>query len=230
MLNTTQKNRKVGRVFAGRSGSVRRQRGVVLMISLIILVALSIAGIALVRSVDTTNVIAGNLAFQQAATRAADAGTEDAIVNVLQNPGGLSTVELQSDHTGATGRGYVASMADNPANAAAWDALWRATINPNPIATPTAPRSCIERVCSLPVDAAGNCVSYTIQRMCAQAGDPRLDATGCIRATRKMAGEGEDISAGRKPLSQITQYYYRVTTRVVGPRNTTSFIQTIIAR
>ena len=207
-----------------------RERGVVLIFALIVLVVMIMASIALVRSVDTTNIIAGNLAFQQAATRAAEAGTEDAIVFVLQNPGGLSTVDLQSDHTGATGRGYVASMADNPANAAAWDALWRATINPNPIATPTAPRSCIERVCSLPVDAAGNFVSYTIQRMCAQAGDPRLDATGCIRATRKMAGEGEDISAGRKPLSQITQYYYRVTTRVVGPRNTTSFIQTIIAR
>ncbi|MBK7423656.1 MAG: hypothetical protein IPJ48_11460 [Propionivibrio sp.] len=45
-----------------------RQGGVVLMIALIILVALTIGGIALVRSVSTTSIIAGNLAFQQAAT------------------------------------------------------------------------------------------------------------------------------------------------------------------
>ena len=43
--------------------SRRKQSGVVLFISLIILVAMSLAGIALIRSVDTSNLIAGNLAF-----------------------------------------------------------------------------------------------------------------------------------------------------------------------
>jgi Tfp pilus assembly protein PilX len=40
------------------------QQGVVLLMALIMLVALTLAGIALVRSVDTTNLIAGNLAFK----------------------------------------------------------------------------------------------------------------------------------------------------------------------
>ena len=40
-----------------------RQRGVVLLISLIVLVVLSMAGLALLRSVDTTSIIAGMFGF-----------------------------------------------------------------------------------------------------------------------------------------------------------------------
>src|ERR1700694_4797010 len=41
-----------------------RQHGVVLFIALIVMVALSLAAIALIRSVDTTNAVVGNLAFR----------------------------------------------------------------------------------------------------------------------------------------------------------------------
>jgi Tfp pilus assembly protein PilX len=41
------------------------QRGVVLLVALIILVALTLAGVALIRSVDTANIIAGNLSFHR---------------------------------------------------------------------------------------------------------------------------------------------------------------------
>ena len=54
------------------------QRGVVLFISLIVLVAMTLAGIAVMRSVDTNVLIAGNLAFRNAALSAADAGIESA--------------------------------------------------------------------------------------------------------------------------------------------------------
>src|SRR5450830_1873633 len=56
-----------------------KQRGVIMLIALITLVAMTLAAIALVRSVDTTNIIAGNLAFQQSATNAGDIGSEKAI-------------------------------------------------------------------------------------------------------------------------------------------------------
>ena len=62
-----------------RPGSLARQRGISLMMSMIVLVALTLAGIALMRSVDTTTIIAGNLAFQQAATNSGDTGIETAI-------------------------------------------------------------------------------------------------------------------------------------------------------
>src|SRR3989304_2733091 len=55
------------------------QKGMVLFIALIVLVAMTLAGLALVRSVDTANVIAGNLAFQPSTLQAGDRGVEAAV-------------------------------------------------------------------------------------------------------------------------------------------------------
>ena len=151
------------------------------MIALIILVALTMGGIALVRSVGTTNIIAGNLAFQQAATHASQAGVEDAISSFLE--ASIPSV-FQNDVLAA---GYVASMpaAHNPAAAAAWNADRATTINPNPVARPVATKTCVDRACTLPTDAAGNTVSYTIQRLCQTAGDPIYTTTGCASGSQQ---------------------------------------------
>jgi len=62
-----------------QSGYASRQRGVVLFFALIALVVMSLAAVALIRSVDTNTLIAGNLAFKQAATSSGDSGLEMAI-------------------------------------------------------------------------------------------------------------------------------------------------------
>ena len=185
-----------------------RQGGVVLVISLIILVALTIAGLALVRSVDTTNVIAGNLAFQQAAVAAGEAGTEAAISSFLDNPSTTPSV-LENDKTS---EGYTASTPAS-GNPASWDTYWANTANARK---------------SLAVDTTtGNLVSYMIQRLCQTAGPPDKTPTGCA----SYAPEPEAcFTAGCTPLAKQEQYYYRITTRVDGPRNTLSYIQTIVAR
>ena len=54
------------------------QRGLVLFVALIVLVAMTLAGIGMVRSVDTANLIAGNLAFKQGTIQSADRGIEAA--------------------------------------------------------------------------------------------------------------------------------------------------------
>ncbi len=61
-------------------------RGMTLFIALIALITMTLAVIALIRSVDTANTIAGNMAFRQAAREAADTGVEaaySAIPNIL---------------------------------------------------------------------------------------------------------------------------------------------------
>src|SRR4029450_482258 len=63
----------------------RRERGAILFIALIVLVAMSLAGIALMRSVDTNVLIAGNLAFRQGATSAGDWGIESARIWMTGN-------------------------------------------------------------------------------------------------------------------------------------------------
>ena len=55
-----------------------KQTGVVLFIALIVLVAMTLAGIAMIRSTDTGNVVAGNIAFRQAALQEADVGVDAA--------------------------------------------------------------------------------------------------------------------------------------------------------
>jgi type IV pilus assembly protein PilX len=217
-----------------------RQEGVVLMVALIILVALTIGGIALVRSIDTTSLISGNLAFQQAATRSGEAGTEAAMQRLLATAALTSETFFWQDdvtraYTASTAATRLALTAGEASTASGWDSYWFSAggINPN---HQVVPGQCSAagggRVCVLPVDAVtGNTVSYTIERLCNAPGDPGLVMTsGCARGRQPSASTGNCQGAGCTPLNAPTQYFYRVTTRVEGPRNTSSYIQTIVAR
>src|SRR5262249_54968139 len=78
---------------AARRASRRAQSGVVLFITLVIMVALSLAGVALIRSTDTGTAVTGNLAFKQASIAAIDRGVESA-VNALW----YSSMDKSVDH------------------------------------------------------------------------------------------------------------------------------------
>ena len=86
-------------VLCRKSGNaahlVTRQKGVVLFISLIVLVAMTLAGIGLMRSVDTSTIITGNLAFKQSTLQAADQGVEQAYQWLFPNGG---TAVLNNDN------------------------------------------------------------------------------------------------------------------------------------
>ena len=77
----------------GRLPTPRSQRGTMLIIALIVLVAMTLAGIATMRSVDTATIMAGNLAFRQSALNAADQGIQTAFTNLK----GLSATTLNVD-------------------------------------------------------------------------------------------------------------------------------------
>jgi type IV pilus assembly protein PilX len=77
---------------ASRLVSARRQRGVVLFIALIAMIVLSLAGVALIRAVDTTGSVAGNIAFREASIPAVNMAVEEA-VNALYN----STLNPEQD-------------------------------------------------------------------------------------------------------------------------------------
>ena len=198
-----------------------RQRGVVLLISLIVLVVLSMAGLALLRSVDTTSIITGNLAFRQAAVRAADAATEMAVNTLLIE---LGDAALKTDNLA---KAYVASMplTEDPVGTLEWENFWSTKIAPLS-GTPSRPvcARCIE----LPTDSIGNKVAYTIQRMCQEAGEPSV--SHCVTAPISWSKPGSDLGLQSQPVPSPPQYYYRITTRVVGPRNTTVYAQTAVVR
>lgn len=205
------------------------QRGIVLIMALIVLVAMTLAALALVRSVYTANIIAGNLAFQQSATHSADAGVE-AAVTWLENNNGRVTSTTAADcnpntlpvlSCNQTAYGYLASRQDpsiGTSGQESWDKFWSSTLNGS--------------AKTLAVDSAGNTVSYVIQRMCSSAGDAQDTGNDCSTSPTYTAGTcagGSSCDSQRDNLAGISQVYYRITVRVVGPRNTQSFTQAIVA-
>ncbi|WP_374682006.1 hypothetical protein [Accumulibacter sp.] len=185
------------------------QRGVVLLVALIILVALTLAGVALIRSVDTANLIAGNQSFHQAAVHAGERSTEQALTGWLQLHNALGDVNLHND---SAANGYRSNRQDPPAGNS-WDQFWTDTLG--------------AQAANLAEDAAGNTVSYVIHRLCELANTaPHL--ANC--ATQPSAiNSGGSFGAGSVTAITNNQVYYRITTRVRGPRNTVAYIQTIVA-
>ena len=201
----------------------RRQRGITLILALIVLVAMALASIALTRSTFMSNVIAGNLAFQQAATTSADQGVETAITWLENNNGQSSSTTATTCPTsvGSTvlacdqaSHGYIASRTD-PSSAQSWADLWTALVAAG--TTPVA----------LSVDNAGNTVSYIIQRMCSAAGD----AAGTTCSTPPLTSSCTNCSkaSDSENLTASTQFYYRITVQVSGARGTRSYSQVMVA-
>lgn len=191
-----------------------RQTGVVMVVTLIVLVAMTLAAIALVRSVDTTNVIAGNLAFRQAAINAADRGAQAAVA-------WLESASNSDITQGSPANGYTATQQQPDVNLnQTWDSFWNTKIVPNNLNI-CAPTNCAP-------DAAGNVVSYTIHRLCGGLGDPSTYGANCSYSPTSYI-LNSSTGAGTIVLISANQEYYRVTIRVDGPRNTVSYTQVVVA-
>lgn len=186
----------------------REQKGVVLLIALIVLIVMTLGGIALIRSTDLTNIIAGNLAFRQAATHSGDTGVETAF-QWLQDNAGLLNNDVANAGYSANGNNPNRS----PVAGQTWDAYW----NSLPAA----------RIRTLAADASGNTVSFIIDRMCANAGSPTAGANCSSSIVAAVAG-GSGEEGGEVAITAPSGIYYRITARITGPRNTVSFVQAMV--
>lgn len=194
----------------------RRQRGATLIIALIILVAMSLAGIATMRSVDTSAILAGNIAFKESATNAADQGIQAAQAWLSANAG--ATV-LYSDNNvpGVSSVGYYSSVS-------AVDKNWS---DPAEWANSAALNGGL-------ADASGNTVYYVVQRMCglpncapsATCGGT-VNVCGSTPDSSQMSGEGLDMSQPNF-FTKPPAIHYRVSARAVGPRNSITIVQSHI--
>ena len=185
-----------------------RQEGVIMIVALIVLVAVTIAAVALTRSVDTATLVAGNLAFKKAATRASDVGIE-AAVQVLNTKNIDGTLGADDGTTGYYSR---LSTTDSPAAGTAWSAFWSHFPSKNVLLT----------------DAQGNAVEFVIHRECSNAG-PAGTGNQCVASPAVVKNTGNSQEAGELVLQSATQIYYRITVKVTGPRRTESYVQTHIA-
>lgn len=192
----------------------KAQRGVILFVALIVLVAMSLTGIALIRSVDTNVLIAGNLAFRQGATAAADWGIESAR-SFLKTTLAANKAALDGD---------------NPA--AAYYATWQTGLDL--VGTTTSPFGWSGSSQLVGTDSAGNEVRYVLHRMCEASGATTAANANCVKASGSGGATGADgstkatVSYSALALPSSTVVYYRVTVRVLGPRNTLAFVQAML--
>lgn len=200
---------------------MRRSQGAVLFIALIILVAMSLAGIALMRRVDTANVIANNLAFRQAATHSGDIGVEAARTWLLN----VTTASdlFNSNPALANGQGYFADWA------ASLDLLGNLTTSTADDFDWTGPNAIDVTV---PAPPAGYSVKYVIHRLCPPGTtDPTSGA--CIRQVGALGATASGTKGaavyGSYAISGTVTALYRITVRVQGPRNTISYIQAVVS-
>src|SRR6266568_3818485 len=85
------------------------QRGVVLFIALIVMVAMSLAAIALIRSIDTTNAVIGNLAFRLASILPANGSIEQAAAALFPDADIANVVHISDKNNDFATENYFAS-------------------------------------------------------------------------------------------------------------------------
>lgn len=220
-----------------------RQRGASLIYALLALVALGLATLALVRSVDFSALALGNMSFKQDATAAGDQAVQAAFA-WLSNQ---TSATLGADQEAS---GYYASTREEP------------TIPTNPSTRPAAldvtgqqypdnpdrqlvdwgsgdaddPYTCpVSGHCTLASANAGatpnghNRMRYVIFRLCALTDAQAVAAGATNNCATLSANASGNHEAGEVGLSsQGSGAYYRIVARVRGSRNSTSFIETIV--
>lgn len=202
--------------------SIRKtQRGLVLFVALIALVVMSLASVALIRSVDTSSQITGNLAFKQSTSITSSFGLEamadtigvqlKAYANTNDPANGYYAVCTTFD-AGATGQCNGESLLS--------DATW--TDSNSKLATGAG--------IVAGKDPYGNTIRYIVERMCNQNGNTNADR--CLMASSPADTSSKNvIDLGTPILEPISEPLplYRVTVRISGPKNTVTFVQAFVS-
>ncbi|MCX7037102.1 MAG: hypothetical protein NT064_11130 [Proteobacteria bacterium] len=209
----------------------QQQTGMSMVIVLLALLLMALASVALLRSTDTATQVIGNLGFQKTALGQADGALKMAEDWISANSTGGA---LFSDDAA---KGYYATSADN------CDMTGNATpaISSDNVTWDggSSPSGCTMVALAVTPDglATGYSVAYVINRLCNAPGDPAAPLADdgftpmtCAHAnTETLSGSTRaSASYGQTPLSGGTQYYYRITARILGPRSSVRYIQTLV--
>lgn len=196
-------------IVPARPRRAASQQGMVLLVALIVLVAVMVAGVAMMRSVDTATLVSGNLAFQRAATHATDRGVEGAI-KMLMDKKAADNLDA-NDPT----NGYFAQLRgleDNPPAGKSWQEFWQASL--------------ASASYSVGDDGFGNQIAFVVHRACDEA--KPANGTDCV-ASPVITSMITDDPENPSPYKAVTHIYYRITVRVSGPKRTESYVQTYVA-
>jgi type IV pilus assembly protein PilX len=187
-----------------------RQRGVVLIFTLIILLILTIGAVALMRSMNTSLFSAGNLAFRRDLVNQ----SEQAVANVMtefQSGGPLSTSAVTVGNVPALNYSAVMLATNN-------QGVPNALLNNATFAT-------VATGADIPGATSDVTIRYVIDRLCSAVG-PSNGALCVQSSAAPTGGTANDTAAVTPPSATV----YRLSVRVDGPRSTQVFLQTTFTR
>jgi Tfp pilus assembly protein PilX len=187
------------------------QRGVVLFIALIVMVALSLAAVALIRSVDTTNAVIGNLGFRISSILPGNLAIEQAAAALFSTQDPAHAVHIADPTNDLPAENYFAS--------------WQNSDDARGVPAVLQKKSSASGLAKQLVDTSDPAkklvdVTYVIERMCTTPGPATAARCNLVGAKQSL---GETVNDPHLALNKNP--YYRVTVRVDGPQNTASFLQ-----
>lgn len=186
------------------------QRGIVMVITLVSLVLLLIGVVAMLRNVDTASIVVGNLAFRRDLTNRAETAIAQAKAEFVSGP--LSTAASRTvTPTAPDTINYSATTL--PSNS---DGIPLVLVNDSAytaggyVATTFASDSSLS-------------VRWVIDRQCL-TGTVAFSSATCENLP--ISGDTGGTAGLRKPGSSASAIY-RISVRVIGPRSTDAYFQTI---
>lgn len=197
------------------------QAGVVLFLAMIALVVMSLAAVALIRSVDTNSMITGNLTYKQTAAISSAYGIES-----MADTMGAEAFSYGNANDAPKGYYALCSTFDSSTdrcsgNNLTADASW---------VPGTSSRLATGTGITAGKDVYGNTIQYIVERMCHKTGAP--DSFSCLQAGSDLDNSTHNVQSmpfGDRPEIAVNSPVYRVTVRIAGPKNTISYIQAFIS-
>ena len=194
--------------------SAVRQRGVVLIFALIVLLILAIGAVALLRSVNSSLLSAGNLAFHRDLVNQAEQAVSTVMTEFKTNApplNGATIADLPAANYKSTAlptnaQGVPLALLDN-------------TNGPNGfLSVGVAANDIVGRTPDVTI-------RYVIDRLCTNTGT--ASSPNCVQSTGLPTGGTANRNTAVAPPSATV---YRISVRVNGPRNTQAFLQSTFTK
>jgi Tfp pilus assembly protein PilX len=200
------------------------QRGVVLFITLVVLVALALGALAMFRGSLGASMIATNVVYRQAALNLADNGVQLATAAISAK---AAAGQINADDSV---NGYFSAIPANEPLSYADTAIWNEGADSVLL---TAPQVCSSNAACVTevTKGQGFAVYYKVHRMCTVPNAAYNAANNRCALTVKTGGTspGGSLGIGATQFTGNPMLYFRITTRVDGPRNTRMVTQTVVA-
>jgi Tfp pilus assembly protein PilX len=195
-----------------------RERGVVLLFCLVILVILLVGSVAVLRSMNTSLFGAGNLAFrrdlvnqgEQAVTKVmALFGTGGALASASASVDSMPSANYSAVQLVANDRGIPLVLLASGSSPSGAD-IAGATFSPTS------------------ADLAGATpdvvIRYVVDRLCNASGAASVANCVYLPSASDVAGGSSQLPANKRPTPPVLPAY-RISVRVTGPRDTQVFLQ-----